>query len=153
MTACQQADIFLVPLLDGAFGLGQVIIAPDDRRDTPYWPTGAAFCLLTARHVTRSAATVPVSQRDIISRQFIDAGVIGTDIWPVIGFEQLPPVAADPDQIALRHDVTPIDAPIIEAFLNACHGLFPWDGFPDPAFFDAMLAAGVDRPARATLAK
>ncbi|MEJ6478825.1 MAG: hypothetical protein QNL92_09125, partial [Octadecabacter sp.] len=80
---------------------------------------------------------------------------VRTDLWPNIGCEQLPRThaLADPDRIPLMRDNTPTDAPSIDAFLNAYHGLFHWDGFPDTAFFDHMLASGVKRPTSATFSK
>lgn len=155
MTPCQQADLFVVPLLDGSHGLGQVIVAPQDRGSKFYWPAGAAFCLLTLRRATADMSAPPVGKSEIISFSWIDAAIVGTDLWPIIGFEQLPRAnaLADPDSIALLGDITPTDAPIIEAFLNAYHGLFHWDGFPDTAFFDQMLASGVKRPTSATFSK
>ena len=63
---------------------------------------------------------------------------------PVIGFEQIPRLAAIDRLEAIEDGV--MDAAIAEALVSAWHGLYPWDGFPDPAFFDKLLREGMARP-------
>jgi len=100
MTTPQEADLFLIPLLDGEHALGQ-----------------------------------------------------GT--WPVIGFETLPDIERVFKLNAAKannfENVQIQDPAIIEAFVNACHGLYPWDAFPDPDFFDNLLIKKDARPATAKM--
>jgi len=41
----------------------------------------------------------------------------------------------------------------VEAFLNAYHGLAPWDLWVDPLFFDKLLFAGRQRPPNVIFSK
>jgi len=41
------------------------------------------------------------------------------------------------------------DPAVVEAFVNAIHGLYPWDGFPDPEFFTKLLVSPDRIPATA----
>ncbi len=136
MGVWQQADHILIPLLDGKSGVAQVIEVPDR-------PDGAALLAFTRRRRDETEATAPFSLPEIIAIHLCLPPDDQAAHWPVVGFEQIP---------AIRHiyplkkharngfaDLTPQDPAIVEAFANAYHGLYPWDGFPDPAFFASLL--------------
>ena len=128
-----QADIFLVPLLDGSYGVGQVFEA------------GAApLCGLTGLRQDRTTPASPLHALAFLSFRHLDPAHLTDGTWPIIGFEQLP-------RIAPTAPADPLDPAVTEAFLNALHGLYPWDGFPDPAFFDGLLRDGITRPEAARL--
>ena len=150
--APQQADHFLIPLLDGSHALGQVIATPDATLHKKLFPAGLAWCLLTNRRGNRES-NPPVTPSEILALRFIALADIGTDLWPIAGFEQIPR-SHDLDDVLGRlvGDVPTADDPaVIEAFLNACHGLYPWDGFGERDFFDRMLRDGVARPSAARI--
>ena len=134
----QLADIFLVPLINGDFAVGQVA----NTKDTP---DGTVLCIFTllksapdwppsAIHYSEAIALVLTSDKPLLD---------GT--WQIVGFEAVPPLERIFDlSKALRNkfsDVAVQDPAIMEAFVNACHGLYPWDGFPDPQFFNNLLIA------------
>ncbi|KAA9009301.1 hypothetical protein [Histidinibacterium aquaticum] len=127
MAAPQEADLLLVPLLDGSRALVQV--AGLER--------GTMNLALT---LARATEPRPVRAEEIIALLLCSERPVREGHWPVIGYERiprLPPLAA--------HS-TPQDPGVIEAFLNACHGLYPWDGFPQPDFFTGLLAPGIGIP-------
>lgn len=131
MAEYDQADLFLIPLLDGAFGVGQVVEVG------PY-----PLCALSVRRQDRDAPAYPLAASEIAALHPIDPAHLTDGTWPVIGFEQIPRIGSGTAQDRL-------DPAVVEAFVNACHGLFPWDGFPDPAYFDGLLRPGLPRPAAA----
>lgn len=55
----------------------------------------------------------------------------------MIGYDSVPRIAPFKEQSLALLDTQ--DPAIIEAFVNAVHGLYPWDGFPDAGFFTNML--------------
>ena len=148
MALWDQADLVTVPLLDGGLGLLQIVdrAGPD-----------AALAALTLRRPAPGAAVAPLAASDITSFQRIATGAIVDGTWTIAGFEQIPRRAALPDlDVARLRDWPGLplrDPAVIEAFLNACHGLYPWDGFPDAAFFDTFLLPGRTRPDAAVLGR
>lgn len=143
-----QADHFLIPLLDGGHGLGQVLYpAVSVGEDGLY---SAPLCLLTGRRMAQGDPCTPIALSEVLSVELIDPEPLQGAIWPVIGFEQLPPLrrADELRRLTDRDGGAPLvrDTGLIEAFVNACHGLYPWDGFGGPAVFDALLRPGAARP-------
>lgn len=136
----RQADLFAVPLLDGDAGLGQVIETQDDR---------ALILLSKRRKDTRDALPVPLS--DVISILTVPTAPFASGQWVIAGYDTIPATREIWNHDGLWQDRATVDPAVIEAFLNAWHGLFPWDGFPDPGFFDTLLVPGQTRPPRAVL--
>ena len=133
----QQADIFLVPLLDGKFGVGQIIVCPPDA------PVGTRVCVLTRRKAARAELQSPLHLSEALSLVVVQDDHLKDGTWPIVGFEAIPPIDRAfkvNKAIKSRFDSVAIQDPaIIEAFVNALHGLYPWDGFPDPDFFTKLL--------------
>lgn len=144
----EQADHFLVPLLDGGFGLGQVLYPGVPVEHPDLW--AAPLCILTTRRMQRETPCSPISASEVLSVELLAPGPLRDETWPIIGFEQLPPLrhADELRRLEARDGGTAAmqETGLIEAFLNACHGLYPWDGFGSPAIFDALLRPGVARP-------
>lgn len=127
MTGPEEADLFLVPLLDGSQGLAQVATPPSE---------GHVDIYLT---LSRDSAVRPLAQEEIVAALRVPLSPFAEDHWRVIGYDTLPrPGHPAPDDVA--------DPGLVEAFLNACHGLYPWDGFPQRDLFDRMLAPGAAPP-------
>lgn len=150
MPAWDQADYFAIPLLDGGQGLGQIVEVAD-------CPPDAAFCALTLRRV--STPVVPLTLAEITALVFVGTAHLADGTWPILGFDTLPAtdslVSFRQTRRAWQMSDTPAtlvaDPALIEAFVNACHGLLPWDHFPDPQIFDRILARKGQRPPAATL--
>lgn len=133
----KQADIFLVPLLDGAYGVGQIVVCPPDA------PVGTRACLFTQRRTETVKPQSPINVAEGLALILISDELLKDKTWPIVGFEAIPPVdrvfklkAA----IKARFDKVAIQDPaVVEAFVNAIQGLYPWNGFPDPEFFTKLL--------------
>ncbi|QQA44684.1 hypothetical protein [Pelagovum pacificum] len=133
MSAPEEADIFTIPLLDGGHAIGQV------SRVEP----GNEVCLLLS--LRRDDRVAGLAASEVIAEIPTDADPFMKGEWTVIGYDGLP------DYVRTRSRLLSLPTPkqepaVIEAFLNAVHGLYPWDGFPDASFFDKLLKDGVARP-------
>ena len=124
----QEADHILIPLLDGRSALAQA-----SRREG-----GRALVLITPRVATPATEARPIPPRDVHAALVVDTQLLTPDQWPTIGYDAVPRFA-DLAGWDLGADDHLIDPAVVEAFCNALHGLYPWDGFPDPDFFANML--------------
>lgn len=135
----QDADHILIPLLNGDYTLAQIAEADDD----------AALVLITHRRMTLSSEVFPLNPKDIKAAAYVALGGLEHDHWPIIGYEPIPTL---PRGAVQRGEDRTVHAPeIIEAFANALHGLYPWDGFPDVDFFTNMLVTPDLRPPKARM--
>ena len=124
----QNADLILIPLLDGTYLRAQVDSV------TPHF----AGLMLSDQVVTADASPKALTNADIVAL----IAVTPNDIpWPVIGYDAVPRLKIP--------DHAPHDPAIAEALANAIIGLYPWDGFPDPAFFTNFLRDPDTVPSRA----
>lgn len=131
----QDADHVCIPLLDGKVSVAQVAgLAP-----------GRLLLLLTRRHRPVGEPVQPFSKQEVIANRVVDISDLGEGRWPVAGFAAVPRVAGLPDWPP-PPDQPADDPTVIEAFVNACLGLYPWDGFVTPDFFDHMLRPGLSKP-------
>ena len=145
MIAAQTADYLLIPLLDGTSGIGQVIDADATAPGT--------FCLgLTLKRGAADRHPAPMIPADFLAFANVAQDPVLSEQWPIAGFDQLPALAdlfdgqnQIPDH--LRNPEDSKDPAIVEAFLSACHGLYPWDGFG--TLFETMLRAPELKPAAA----
>jgi hypothetical protein len=152
MVAWDQADFVALPLLDGTQSLAQIVEVRD-------CPPDAVYIALTLLRVTDPIP--PLTLDDIVALLFTGTAHLANSTWPVLGFDTLPVtdtlVSYKQTKRAWQMSDTPAtmvaDPVLVESFVNACHGLLPWDLFPDPAIFDRMLARKGQRPPAATFAK
>lgn len=142
MAAWDDADHIRIPLLDGTYGTGQIT---GSERGNP-------TVLLTLRRTAAATDPItPIGFDEIISHLRTTDAALRDGLWTVPGFEALPHP---------RDRLSPLDLPdithdpaIVEAFLNACHGLLGWHSFPDRDLFDTMLFGSTKRPATARSGK
>ncbi|MCC5975275.1 MAG: hypothetical protein JJT81_14655 [Rubellimicrobium sp.] len=149
-----QADFFAVPLLTGDYGIGQIV----ETRDCP---EGSVFVALSLRRGPSATLPALLTLDEIVALLFVTTDHLSDGTWPIPGFDTLPATetllpfrtalrraaAADPPGSAV------IEPAIVEAFLNACHGLLDWDFFPDRMLFDRMLLKQGTRPAAAVVGR
>lgn len=136
MQTPQQADIFLIPLLDGGFGVGQVV-------EVSATPQSTALVMLTLLQSAPNWPPSPIHYSESTSLVLVQDNALKDGSWHIVGFEMLPPIgrlfkikealSSNFENVAFQ------ESAIVEAFVNACHGLYPWDGFPDPQFFNKLL--------------
>ena len=126
-------DLFAVPLSDGTYGLGHII--DRDRY--------SARCALFAK---RSKVTVSLLKgiddalRGPLTILDLTSNELNSGAWPVIGHHVVDYSAfkIPTDGVGVSH--TSGAAP---GFLEAYHGLEPWDGMFDPRYHEKQLAPGV----------
>ncbi len=135
----ETADHILIPLLDGTHTLAQIARIED----------GKALLYVTRTIATPDTQPKPFSDPQVIAGFCMDAAALPTGLWPVIGYEAVPRIAPFSEWVLMFKDAQ--DPTIIEAFANAIHGLYPWDGFPDAGFFTNMLRAPEALPVKARM--
>lgn len=135
----QEADHILLPLLNGGNALAQIARIEKDR----------ALLLMTRTQTTPDTPTSPLSDPQVIAVICAGLNDLKQSGWMVNGYHPIPRIAPYCDQALTQMDL--VDTAVIEAFINAVHGLYPWDGFPDPAFFDRLLRRPEMRPTSARL--
>lgn len=123
----ETADHVAIPLLDGSHALAQIARIE----------FGRMLVYVTRSQTAPSAATKPIIARQIIAAFCIKVAILPDGHWPVVGYEAVPRIAPFKTQALAQID--PTDPAIVEAFANAVHGLYPWDGFPDGDLFTKML--------------
>ncbi len=138
----QDADHILIPLLDGDFTLAQIAqTATDD--DT------RAVLYLTSRHMTLKSEVFPIPPRDVKAMLAVDLSLVPHDHWEIVGYEPIPLI---PRALTLATDTPLHDPSVVEAFANAMHGLYPWDGFPEADYFTNLLRTPDKLPSRRRMA-
>lgn len=135
----QQADHIAIPLLDGRYALAQLARIDGDH----------ALILLSDQVTATSAAVKPLEPRAVLARVVVAPTALEPQQWPAIRYDAVPRIKQYTD-LLIAHEY-PTEPAIAEALANAIHGLYPWDGFPDPAFFDGFLRKDTPRPATARL--
>jgi len=132
----QLADIFLIPLMDGDFAVGQVVNAKDK-------PEGTVLCILTLLKSAPDWPPSPMHYSEAIALVLTQTASLTDGTWQTVGFEAVPALERvfDLEKAVASNfeNLTVHDPAILEAFVNACHGLYPWDGFPDSQFFTKLL--------------
>lgn len=131
----QEADHILIPLLDGGYARAQVARTNGT----------VALVFITDQTVTPTTPIKPLAKSDVISALLINIAALPDGHWPLSGYNAVPRGVTHPAWPPSDGDHAIHDPAVIEAFANALHGLYPWDGFPDPSFFDGLLIEGAKR--------
>jgi len=133
----QEADHILIPLLDGDYTLAQIARIDGN----------LAMLYLTSRHMTLKSEVFAFGPRDVKAALAFDMDAVPHNHWDVAGYDTIPDLRGHPVDLG-SDDITIHDPSVIEAFANALHGLYPWDGFPDPDFFTKLLRTPEKLPSR-----
>lgn len=148
MPAPQQADIFLIPLIDGGFGVGQVV-------EIDATPRGSVLVMLTLLQSAPDWPPSPIHDSEAISLIIVADTALRNGTWQTVGFEMLPKLERvfplKSSIVDKFHGITVHEPAIIEAFVNACHGLYPWNGFPEANFFNNLLVYPNKTPSKAKM--
>jgi hypothetical protein len=151
-TRFKVGDFFSVPLSDGSTALGQILsIEPD--------AMGAVACAFFARR-NQSEWDADllrlVDPSSLVSLLLVLPREINRRTWKVVGNST--PVDGWEDMMEIhqrRQDrfigAKVLDGGAVAMFLNAFHGLTPWDGAYRPDLFDEYLVHQMAKPARELL--
>lgn len=137
----QDADHIAIPLLDGTYALAQIAQVEGDN----------VVLFLTHRTYRDRDTVSTIAPKDVMAIVPVSLSALPKDHWRILGYDAVPDLNRTKTDFA-SEDITLHDPAIIEAFANAIHGLYPWDGFPYPAFFTNLLRRSdtVPPPARMT---
>ncbi|MCF2870534.1 hypothetical protein L0664_05595 [Octadecabacter sp. G9-8] len=136
----QEADHILIPLLSGTHALAQVVQVEADN----------AVLFITRRPHVTGDKTIALADADVLAIVAVSLANLPENHWRIIGYDAIPDLNRTKTDFA-SDDVVLHDPAIVEAFANAIHGLYPWDGFPDPHFFTNLLRAPSSLPTRARM--
>ncbi len=129
-------DIFLVPLADGTFSVGQVIARYKDALNS-------VVCIFTTSRIKKLESEVTINEDEIISALFVTPDFLDSGDWLVVGSWPPVPVEHYFDTDALKADgfvgVKVVGSGIVINFIEACFGLYPWDGFFEADYLDKLL--------------
>lgn len=135
--------LFLISLENGQKSVGQIL-------DVPSGAMGAVLCGFFLNTVTPNQK-VEVGRDSLISILFVTPDYLDSGRWKILDVGQEIPVDEfiDIKQLAAKEFVgmKVYGAGIVEKFINACYGLYPWNGFYREDYLDDLLLAGVGRPA------
>ena len=134
-------ELFAVPLTDGTFGIAQAI--------APVSSYAIDFALLKIRLAHLISLEVHPAEADVVGIMATWRTVVSGGRWAHVGqVSLLVPLETCPNQrliAAGNVQVTHTSWGLVEKFMSAWHGFFPWNLYP--AFdFDSYLAPGIERP-------
>lgn len=136
-TAWKLGDYFCVPLSDRSYALAQVISVHPDALNSVV----CAFFL-----VKGEIGTIDVSMADVsrlLSVCFVTRDLLDSGVWSVVSVGTPLNVSDFIDVASAKRakyvDITVRGSGVINKFMDACYGLFPWNGMHDKQYFDKML--------------
>jgi hypothetical protein len=140
----QAGDNFLVPLKDGTFSQGQVVIAAPKAMNS-------VVCVFTAaRYKVKPLSVHAPKLKDSIAILFVTRDLLDSGRWQVVNNEPNTWSAGHIDFDKLERNgfvgVIIEGSAIVENLLNAFHCLEPWNDFHDPDFLDGLLLSPDRKP-------
>lgn len=97
----------------------------------------------------------PVSLSEVKSLLAVDTSAFDAGDWPIVGLETLPHINSifnwRDAKVSGYRKIETQDSAVIEAFVNAKAGLYPWDGFGSVDFFARFLLDPTVTPAKAIM--
>ncbi len=137
-------DIFLVPLEDGTFSVGQVVAQDKEALNS-------VVCIFTMVRVEGADADISIDLDDVVSALFTTPDLLNSGDWLVVRNEEPIPVDKFFDIKKLKSEgflgVKVIGSEIVIKLMDACFGLYPWDGFYEPDYLDKLLLSPSNKPA------
>lgn len=136
-------DIFLVPLSDGSFTVGQVLAIEKEALNS-------VICVFTTDRHSCVSSGIHLNERKIISAQFTTPDLLDSGEWRVVGHQNAVLIEKYFDMGKLKSvgfvGVKVIGSGIVMKFLDACFGFYPWDGFFERDFLDKLLLSPSLKP-------
>ena len=134
----KNGDVFLVPLLDGTYAVGQVIGKTKEALNS-------AVCAFFDIRLTEGAAENIEELTDdlLVALKFSSVGLLDAGEWEVV--DNRTPLDTrkyiDLDQLAKNGyiNVRIVGSAILSELMNAYYALSPWDAFYDPQYLDKLL--------------
>jgi len=138
-------DYFTIPLTGGKYAIGQIVgVEPD--------ALNSVICALFSqqRNFVPTSNNQDLADSDLVSVLFVTPDLLKSGDWCVVSHGQPFNVAPYIDVDALRDvgfvGVRVIGSWIVTKLLEAYFGLYPWNGFADPDYFDKLLVSEDRKP-------
>ena len=138
-----KGDIFLVPLSDGTFSVGQVISNIFRSHDS-------VICAYLLTRVENERIKPILDKDKTVAMLLTTCDLLDAGTWSIVGHE--PPIL-NPNNFNLEHlstgdfvGVDIIGSGVVMKFMEACFGLYPWDGFYKKNFLDSLLLSPDKKP-------
>ncbi len=141
-----RGDVFLVPLLDDTFAVGQILGV---ECDAFHAPACALFDLTTEQPKVESC---PLTVDHLVASLFVTPDLLAMGVWPVVATSEVRlPASIYPYESTRKHGFVGAvveGSAIVQEFMNAFHALAPWDAWHDPNFLDSLLISPSRKPTR-----
>ena len=145
----QPGDEFLVPLLDGTYGQGQILLHEPDAMDSVI----CAFFSIRHQGVPAQLDTPP--QESLLAVLFVTRDLLDSGCWRIVNNGQTIPwrIYLDFSEMQKKRFIGTkiIGSSNAASLLNAFHRLAPWNGFHTPDYLDKLLISADRRPANPLL--
>lgn len=146
-TPLKEGDIFVVPQLDGRWTPAQVL--------NLMMPNVPSCAFYRTRLAPPFLPPLQLERNDIFSALTVTRDLLDSRRWPIVDAApvQLERARWPNEQYRSRRWVgsKTYGSGIVEDFLNAFHGLAPWDQYKDPNYFDRLLLSESWKPAKVIL--
>ena len=135
----KKGDVFVVPLCDGTYSLGQVL-SPE-----PKALNSVACAYYSLRIVDGPILDIPtpLPLDNLISVTLTTPDLLNRATWPVVADRtvNVPSKKRPYERYRSKEWVGAkiIGSGIIRQFLNAYFGLAPWDAMDDPNYYESLL--------------
>lgn len=136
-------DVFLVPLSDKTYTVGQVIGIEKEALNS-------AICGFSLVKVEDKQTAFTFSSDDFISVLFVTTDLLDSGDWPIVS--NLEPVNVynyfDIDRLRAEGfiGVKVTGSGIVIKFMDACFGYYPWNGFYQSNYLDQFLLSPDKKP-------
>jgi len=139
--------VYAVPLADGSFGVAQA--------GGSMFSTVIYVALFLDRFEAAPATPPALDHSKLVSLTATWRKNLNRGEWVPLGISELTPGLLSHPTEALAADgyvgANHYDAGLLSEFLSACHGVLPWNVMYDPAYYEKLLIAGAERPAKAVI--
>lgn len=141
----KNGDVFLVPLLDGTYTVGQVI------RKTKEALNSAVCAFFDIRLIEGAAENIEeLTDNLLVALKFSSVGLLDAGEWEVV--DNRVPLDTrkyfDLDQLAKDRylNVNIVGSANLRELMNAYYALSPWNTFYDPQYLDKLLISPDKKP-------
>lgn len=141
----QNGDVFLIPLLDGTYAVGQVIRKTKEAMDS------AVCAFFDMRLDDADPLEVgKLTEESLVALKFCSVGLLDAGEWKVVDSRAPFDTSryVDLDQLAenMYIGVRVVGSAILRELMNAYYALSPWNAFHDPEYLDKLLISPEKKP-------
>lgn len=143
-------DIFIIPNKDERYSVGQVLSIEKEALNS-------VICSFYKIRIRENESFDPkdLTKSNLIAIQFVTPDLLNMNVWKVVGnaepkyLDSFIELNAIKDQNFVGAKI--VGSAIIRKFLDAYHGLEPWDMMHDIHYFDKLLISPKKKPEHCVL--